>query len=246
MDPRPRTDRTSPLVTRDRWLVSYADFTTLLFAFFTMMYALSTVDVQKRQAAAESVERAFESGRPQSAARADAPWVASLPGGAALMGDHLDTVRLRLATAFEREMAAGQIALAIDRRGLVISIREAGSFAPGGADLSPATRAMLGTIAAPLRAIGNELRIEGHTDDAPLRTPRFGSNWDLSTARATAVVAYLTSAPVGLSPRRLSAAGYGEFRPVAPNDTEPHRARNRRVDLVVLNASTRAAEEPAR
>jgi chemotaxis protein MotB len=87
------------------------------------------------------------------------------------------------------------------------------------------------------------LRVEGHTDDVPIHTVRFRSNWNLSTARATRVVEFL-STRAGIAPARLSAAGYGEFHPRGPNDSPAGRARNRRVDIVVLNDSTRAAEEP--
>ena len=80
----------------------------------------------------------------------------------------------------------------------------------------------------------NRIRIEGHTDDVPIRTPKYASNWELSTARASAVVAFLIT-EAKIDPRRLSAAGYGEFHPLNPNDTGPRRARNRRVDVVILD-----------
>jgi chemotaxis protein MotB len=124
----------------------------------------------------------------------------------------------------------------------VLSIREAGSFATGSADLSLVARGLLGDVATSLREVGNFVRVEGHTDDVPIHTPRFASNWELSTARATTVVAFLLEA--GLPPRRLSAAGYGEFHPRVENDSDASRARNRRVDMVVLNPVTLAREEP--
>jgi chemotaxis protein MotB len=94
---------------------------------------------------------------------------------------------------------------------------------------------VIGRVAATVKDAPNPIRIEGHTDDVPIRTARYGSNWELSTARASAVVAYLIQ-EVGIEPRRLSAAGYGEFHPRVANDTQENRARNRRIDIVVLEA----------
>jgi chemotaxis protein MotB len=127
----------------------------------------------------------------------------------------------------------------------VISIRETGSFAIGKAELPPEARALFTTLGARLQAVSNAIRVEGHTDDVPIHTARYQSNWELSTARATEVVAYLIGS-AGIDPGRLSAAGYAEFHPRAPNDSPANRATNRRVDLVVLNPATQSAEEPAK
>ena len=123
-------------------------------------------------------------------------------------------------------------------------MREAGSFPTGSADLSPVARDVLTELAATLGTDATtKLRVEGHTDDVPILTGRFASNWELSTARATSVVTYLVQ-QVGLTPQRLSAAGYGEYHPRVPNATDADRARNRRVDVVILNEATANAEEP--
>jgi chemotaxis protein MotB len=140
-------------------------------------------------------------------------------------------------------VADGRVSLEMDRRGLVISIRETGTFKTGSADLSETTRSLIGEVGASLRTIDNLVRVEGHTDDVPIHTQRFASNWELSTARATAVVAYLVQ-DFGVQPDRLSAAGYAEFHPRVPNADDASRARNRRVDIVILNQTTSQAEEP--
>jgi chemotaxis protein MotB len=155
----------------------------------------------------------------------------------------LEELRARLAGRFAEDIRQDRVELRTDRRGLVISIREAGSFETGSADLSAVTRELLGEIAEPLRDVGNLLRIEGHTDNVPIHTERFASNWELSTARATAVVAFLVE-EIGMEAVRLSAAGYSEFHPRDTNESPATRARNRRVDIVVLNPVTSEAEEP--
>jgi chemotaxis protein MotB len=126
----------------------------------------------------------------------------------------------------------------------VVSIREAGTFGVGSAELSDAARSVLGEVADALADVDHPVRIEGHTDDVPIRTAKYKSNWELSTARATNVVSFFVE-DRGLPPSRFSAAGYGEFRPRAANDSGANRAANRRVDIVILNDATRLAEEPA-
>ena len=225
----------------ERWLVSYADFITVLFAFFVMMYALSTVDVKKFRAMVGSLQGAF--GSEQSAPSTGGDEVPPTPGpGAGAEADLAETERW-LREILAADVASGLLDLRLDRRGLVISIQEAGSFETGSADLSPVTSGLLDKIAGALAQVQNLVRVEGHTDDVPIHTARFASNWELSTARATNVVAYLAQ-QARLMPARLSAAGYAEFHPRVANDSEALRARNRRVDIIVLNPATEAAEEP--
>jgi chemotaxis protein MotB len=157
--------------------------------------------------------------------------------------DNLVVLRQQLAARLERQIAQGHVEIGVDARGLVVSIREAGSFPSGSAALSESARTLLAQVAAPLSELPHPVRIEGHTDDTPIRNSRFGSNWELSTARATQVIAYLQK-DLGLAATRLSAAGYGEFHPRVPNDSPEARAQNRRVDLVILNTTTSTAEEP--
>jgi chemotaxis protein MotB len=237
---RRRTSR--PAASHERWLVSYADFITLLFAFFTTMYAISTVDAAKLSKMVTSMQVALHGDVPGPPVPGPSSGDRVLP---ALMPERGTLIELReqLAGRLQRQIENGEVTLTLDRRGLVVSIREAGSFAEGSADLSPQARALLVDVAAPLAEMDALIRVEGHTDDVPISTPRFRSNWELSTARATSVVRYLVE-EARIDATRLSAAGYGEFHPRAPNDSATARAQNRRVDLVVLNSATRAAEEP--
>lgn len=232
---------------RDRWIVSYADFVTLLFAFFTTLYASSTVDVAKLSNVAEGLHSAFDT---------PAVPVAAIDGVAGGSGrdvlNHSDGPVVDTQIAYVRQqieadltdaISAGQIELNRDRRGLVISIPETGAFPVGSADLSAALQQVMERLARAVERLPNAIRIEGHTDDVPIHTPRFASNWELSAARAISVVNVLMARGT-VPPDRLSVAGYGEFRPRVSNTTPGGRSRNRRVDIVILNAGTDAAEEP--
>jgi chemotaxis protein MotB len=236
-----RRRRPEPHVNHERWLVSYADFITLLFAFFTTMYAISTVDAQKMSKMVASMQVALK-GDPGPAVPVPLTETGT-PQPVMPRLDALVDLRRQLAARLQRQIQVGNVEIGVDSRGLVVSIREAGSFASGSAELSDAARALLGEIAAPLSELSYPIRIEGHTDDTPISTPRFRSNWELSTARATQVIAYLQN-DLGLPAARLSAAGYGEFHPRVANASPAARAENRRVDIVILNASTSSAEEP--
>ena len=225
------TRRHRATVTRDRWLISYADFITLLFAFFTTMYASSTVDQHKLASVAVGLQTALDASQVQTTPPS------KLPSASASM---LTQEQLDARAVLERDLADdlrnGRMELLEDGRGLVLSIPEASAFATGSADLSEGAQQAIGRLARSLNEVGNSLLIEGHTDDVPIHSARFASNWELSTARATAVVQWLIERE-GMTPSRLSAAGYGEFHPRVPNDSTEARARNRRVDVVILKGS---------
>lgn len=250
-----RRRKPEPHLSHERWLVSYADFITLLFAFFTTMYAISTVDSQKLNQMVESMQAAFTKGSSPvggagggsesgvGPARIPAPPRTWTPPASGQKDEaSVEEVRARLAMELDQQIDQGLVQIEIDPRGLVVSIREAGSFATGRADLSAVAQALLVSVAAGLRDVGNFVRVEGHTDNVPIHTDRFRSNWELSTARATNVVAFFLDQ--GLEPGRLSAAGYAEYHPRVPNDADSNRARNRRIDVVVLNPQTSRREEP--
>ena len=234
-----------PHSNRDRWLVSYADFITLLFAFFTTMYAISTVDNQKLSDMVDSMRTAFDT-KKFDATKLPPPKNTPRPSNVPML-EHpgaLELLKNRLSQRLEAQINGGQVGLEVDPRGLVITIREAGVFQIGSADLSPAARGVLREVADAMQDVDNPVRIEGHTDDVPIHTVKFSSNWELSTARATTVIAFFVQER-GLSPTRFSAAGYAEFHPRVASSASDARAQNRRVDIVILNDATRKAEEPA-
>lgn len=232
-------------VSRDRWLVSYADFITLMFAFFATMYAISSVDSQKLSTVAHALQVAFDdSAKGRSLASGDG----LLPeNGAVISGkpesSSLD-VQKRVTTELSDELASERLELIVDRRGVTLSIPEAGTFGIGRDELSDTAQQLVGRVASTLQGFSNSVRVEGHTDDVPIHNLRFASNWDLSAARASRVVEFLIAR--GLEPERLSATGFAEFHPRVPSTTPEARASNRRIDLVILNAATTSAEEPSR
>jgi chemotaxis protein MotB len=226
----------------DRWLVSYADFITLLFAFFATMYAVSSVDAQKLSKVARGLQTAFDDSARRRSIRGDAGLMPEL-GRDLVGGPDRDQAPDLVKRDLAPEIDAGRVVLSLDRRGLVVSIPEAGLFALGSDDLAPPAQELIARLGATLGKLPNAVRVEGHTDDLPIHTVRFRSNWDLSTARATRVIAFLVDH--GLDPQRLSAAGYAEFHPRTANTSASARAQNRRVDLVILNGATVRAEEPS-
>jgi chemotaxis protein MotB len=232
----------APNTGRDRWLIPYADLVTLLFAFFTALYAVTAVDASRLEAMTDGLRKAVGSAEAPQAAPTPAP----PPAAAEPEPDRGDVSQAR--EAIHRELSdvldANKLELIEDRRGLVLAIPEANAFGAGRAELSAQAQVLMARIAAVLASVPNGLRVEGHTDDAPIHTQQFTSNWDLSTARATRVVEFLISRG-GVEPDRLSAACYSFYHPRATNGTVEGRARNRRVDIVILNTATRSSEEPA-
>jgi chemotaxis protein MotB len=219
------------------------------------MYAISTVDARKLSAVVDSMQAAFATGeslekspllgapvpsRPPAQAN---PTKGKLGTGPTRQPESSDDIKARINVRLRDQIRQGLVDVEVDPRGLVVSIREAGSFATGSAELSLVAQRLLVEVATALGEVGNAVRVEGHTDDVPIHTEKFASNWELSTARATRVVAFLVTK--GIEPTRLSAAGYGEFHPRVSNTSYAARARNRRVDVIVLNPMTTALEEPA-
>ncbi|HVP38765.1 MAG TPA: OmpA family protein [Candidatus Saccharimonadales bacterium] len=231
----------------ERWLLTYSDLITLLLAFFIVMYSMSQVDAKKFGAVTSALRRILSGGGLMlkgDQGMIVAPEVAAVP----TESQDLKLVMASLEQDLRSAMGAGRVRLKQDARGVVISLSEKVLFESGQADLGPQAQAMLDTIAALLAQYPNEVRVEGHTDNVPIHSARFASNWELSAARATSVVRYLIESH-RMSPLQLSAAGYGEYRPELPNATPTGRARNRRVDFVILAArplpTGDAAELPA-
>lgn len=227
-------------VSHERWLVSYADFVTLMFAFFTTLYAVSTVDAGKLDSMTQSLSDAFDQPA-EAGAVVDITDPTILE--AAARTRELAGLREQLSSRLENDIASNLVDVRLDGRGLVITLHEAGAFPTGSADLSLGARTLIDTVGAAVRPLDNIIRVEGHTDDVPISTARYRSNWELSTARATNVVTYLVE-ETAMPPERFAIAGYGEFRPEVANDSEENRAKNRRVDIVVLSRQTASAEEP--
>ncbi len=261
----------------ERWLVSYGDLLTLLFAVFVTMYAMSQSDKKKMEEVAASLRESFGYSTQASAGQkgvlqsrdikpipAIKPEMAILPIANKMppagprqgkIGGGAGTKQMAGEREF-RDMAAAleaylvkqgyqnKVTLSITQRGLVISLKEAGFFDSGSAKLKQDSIPTLRGIAEGLQQYANRFRIEGHTDSVPIRSAEFRSNWELSTARATNVIHFLVDS-ASFSPETLSAVGYGEYQPLVANDTPEQRAKNRRVDIVVLAAEASGGEAKA-
>jgi chemotaxis protein MotB len=142
-------------------------------------------------------------------------------------------VQKEVEAALQPNLKSGLITLSTNERGLTVHVAEELGFASGSADPKAEMYHVLDTLVAILQRLPRDIRVEGHTDDVPINTPVFRSNWHLSVARAVNVTYYLVDE--GLNPEKVSVAGYGEFHPLVPNTTEANRAKNRRVDIVILN-----------
>lgn len=235
----------------ERWLVSYADFVTLLFAFFVVLYAFASADEQKQIQVSSAITSAFRSmGSHDASAHAQAgtTWAGSQDSTdagpdsirnaadlavSAPVQNELNAVRQRLENQLSNQLALHVLAVQMTQDGLVISLREAGFFDSSSATPKQGTKRILREIATSLRDTPLAIRVEGHTDNLPIHSPVFDSNWELSTARATQIARMLIEED-GIAPNRISAAGYAGYHPITINTTPEGRAANRRVDLVVL------------
>ena len=237
----------------ERWLVSYADFVTLMFAFFVVLFAYSTVDQTKVEAFAARFESYVQpdgvpSGRRRAAVGGP---VSDQPGPDQATLQHQALTRAEMNASIAQleaellpDISSGKIELSLQPRGLVMSLRESAFFAPGDAVLQAEALQVMARVAQSLTKLPGQIRLEGHTDNIPIHTPKFPSNWRLSTARAITVLKFLTNR-YNIPSERLAISGYGEYRPVAPNDTAQNRAKNRRVAVVILTKDA-AAMEPGR
>ena len=236
-------------VNHERWLVSYADFITLLFAFFVTLYAISQVDAAKLGKLVDSMQSAFdtkvfEPGSPKlSLSDGQAKGVEQQKliepiSPPVAPSRTLMAIQAVLHDKLVRAHFVDRVGMVQERRGLVISLTEAGFFDPGHAQLMESSHVALDAIADSLLSMPNHLRIEGHTDTTPIHTAQFPSNWELSMARAIYILSYFRS-HFEFDPAKVSSAGYGEYRPIAPNDTPEGRAKNRRVDIVILSEAER-------
>ena len=204
------------------------------------MYSAAQLDKRRAGKLATAIQTAFQQ-------YGSLPPMPAEVGGLAAKGDPRDSplgnsedefqfLRGHLQKALAQELEKGDVAVRSTPEGLVISLREIGFFDSGSAEIRASSQAAFERLAKVLGEAPSDLRIEGHTDNVPIHNARFASNWDLSTARATTTVRLLVT-NYGFDPRRLAAAGYAEYRPIANNGTAVGRALNRRVDIVVPRRS---------
>ncbi len=237
----------------ERWLLTYADLITLLMIFFVVLYALSTVSAKKFQAVAISLAQAMGGGHsmlPHPGASL-APGISGsdplegidlTPEAAEYM--NLEQIRQELQDYIDQSGLGGKVTVNMEERGVVLSFQDVALFPLGSAEITPGAREIIAKAGHILIKGPWYIRVEGHTDNLPIRTSQYPSNWELSVARSTSVVQELIR-ELDFKPQRLSATGYGEFRPKVPNDSDQNRQANRRVDLVILKSKYETAEPMA-
>ncbi|HWT72605.1 MAG TPA: flagellar motor protein MotD [Oxalicibacterium sp.] len=232
----------------ERWLVSYADFITLLFAFFVVMYAISSVNEGKYRVLSNALGIAFSGLKQQAPVHKDAvestrQIVAlpirtsprSSPQDAAIKREkeRMTNIARDLLKAMAPLISQGKVRVTQSARGVSVEINASVLFAPGEAKLSPQSEKTLRAVAEVLAKVDNDLQIEGHTDNVPINTPMFPSNWELSAVRASSVVRLFIES--GIAEKRMVAMGHAANEPIASNDTPEGRMRNRRVQLMILS-----------
>lgn len=240
----------------DRWLVSYADFITLLFAFFVVMYAVSSVNEGKYRVLSSSLVAAFRNvndARPGQMILVSPQFPAAIPprqlipkkdpreGEKRLRKEKMKNVAKDILEVMAPLVNQGKVRVVETSRGVTIEINDSVLFPPGAAQLQATSVRAMQAVAEVIAATDFPVTIEGHTDNIPIKTPQFPSNWELSAVRATTVLRLF--ADVGVSADRLTAIGYGDQRPVEANSTPEGRARNRRVTILIDSALPDQATE---
>lgn len=240
----------------ERWLISYADFITLLFAFFVVMYSISSVNEGKYRTFSASLNDAFDRKAPA------APVTVGVVTGQQeqklkVLVDKQTLEQLQQQRNIQQQMAKvdanlrqvmaplisqGQVAISQNRRGVVVDISASTLFREGEATVQPAALDTLRQAAAVLAGVDQAIEVEGHTDDLPIKNAHFPSNWELSAGRASSVVRMLVN--YGVPELRLSAVGMAANHPVAANDTPENRARNRRVSITILSPEFDRLKQP--
>lgn len=239
----------------ERWLISYADFITLLFAFFVVMYSISSVNEGKYRVLSDSLGSAFKSSPNEPQLRLNQPPSVPRPIKPATpqKPELSPDPKLKQRTENMRQVAQdllkvltplindNQVKITQSLRGITVEINAAVLFAPGQATLQPESAKALAAVAKVLAQAPNQIQIEGHTDDAPISTAFFPSNWELSSARASSVVRLFSANEV--APERMVAIGYADNRPVVPNTDNESRARNRRVTMLIISEAPNKTTE---
>jgi chemotaxis protein MotB len=229
----------------DRWLISYADFITLLFAFFVVMYAISSVNVSKYRALTNSMGNAFSKqladteppvdqieNNPQTTIIKPLPLDYLVKEKYKREREKMSQMGLDISNKLAPQIQDNKIQVLQNNKGIRIDINDSLLFSSGSAELATPAANIIQEIANTLKENNRQIQIEGHTDSTPIHNDSFFSNWELSAVRATTVVRMLTAA--GITPTRLSALGYGATQPISSSDTEFGKAKNRRVSIMIL------------
>ncbi len=224
----------------EAWLLPYSDLMTLLLAVFIVLFAVGQVDKPKAEQMSDEfteqmmteIYAAEKMSNREKTQKENATDESSIDGKSEQQ--QMEELKSELDAKLQSENLSASVKTSMDGRGLVITLSNAIIFDPGSAEIKKENEETLLEIADMITVMDNFIRIEGHTDDVPMNSAEFPSNWDLSAARAANVVRLITS-KTNLSPEKLIAVGYGEYRPVEDNSTEEGRGKNRRIDIIVLS-----------
>ncbi len=240
MTDSPRRQKEKP--NTDAWVTTYSDMVTLLLAFFVLLFTFASIDEAEFERAITSLQEAFgilRGGRTVTSAepRIELEDIFDEMRHRDQIRDlemsQLRQIRDQIGQRLEEEGMEDDVSMAISERGLVLQFTDHVLFDTAQAILLSEALDILDVLGPKLKQVPNQIRVEGHADSRPINTPQFPSNWELSTTRATSVLRYLLESH-DLDPEQLSASGYGEYRPVATNETVEGRAMNRRVDVILL------------
>lgn len=220
----------------ERWLLTYADMITLLLIFFIVLYTMSKIDTDKWRLLSSSLTKALGAG----GMVLDAPGPSMVQGlsqpetiHTSMETAQLEKLKQQLQEYINKAQLDKKVSVSTEERGIVLSFQEEVLFNLGSAELTPSAKEIIRKIGPILETVPNYMRIEGHTDNLPINTRQYPSNWELSAARAINVLRALENG-FNILPQRLSAAAYGEFRPRAPNISSNNRQLNRRVNIVIM------------
>ena len=222
----------------ERWLLTYADLITLLLAFFIMMYVFSKRDAYKYDEVASHLKTIFSGGvglAGKGSVTSTTPSPIDMPSRGASSGEIKRQLEGEFIDKNHDKPGGENISVFSDERGVVIRVLDKAFFDEGKAELKEGAKIALDRIVPIIKNVENHIRIEGHTDNVPISTDEFKSNWELSVRRSTEVVRYLIEKR-GLSPERISATGYAEYRPIAKNTSPQNRALNRRIEIIVAKS----------
>lgn len=220
------------------WMITYSDLMSLLLTFFILLYSMSNIDAAKFKSISQSLQGVLSGlGYTHIIETPDNPPTLSdeildlddssnIKEGILLMHE-------RVSDYVSQEGLDAKVTVRMNKRGVFVDINEAILFDPGSAKIKESGIQVLKKLEGLINDFENELVIEGHTDDVPMRTALYPSNWELSTARAVSVLRYLSEVE-GVDPKRLSAVGYGEYRPMVPNNSVENRSINRRVNILII------------
>lgn len=232
---RRRTANQAPITGAPKWMVTFSDLVTLILVFFILLYSMSQVDILKFQALAESFRGTGL--LPENNSVQDGP-----AGGQDTADEPLNDLLQEVNQYLEKNGLTDVVVANRTERGVVLVLQEQALFESGQAELTSESNSFLNKVGELLVEMPNLVKVEGHTDNRPITTSQFPSNWELSAARAGSVIRYLLDR-YELDPTRFVAVGYGETRPIASNDNSASRQQNRRVEIVIADPAYNAGAQ---